>query len=300
MSTFWSAVSSVMRNFLRIFSLALLLSSYSYAWWHPHVLITRAAVLSLPAPMLQRLGSEPTKNLIEVYSYYPDHYRSAGPQGNSPDASKRTAMRIYCEKPDGKAVHNVTWRRQEDLESLEYVLNGMIAHIRQDEPTKAAQYAGTLAHLLEDSTSPAHAMDLKLVQDLLPPPAGKQGIHLHKAIEITAPEFDLGTRAPRSVGVSVAEAASNLLDRCYAIIRDNRAHLLELVRAVYADDEATMDRLRLRAAMAGAEMLADAYYTAFTLAGDAPVALSEKVPVETSETAPRSSTFESQRRLRLQ
>lgn len=116
--------------------------------------------------------------------------------------------------------------------------------------------------------------------------------------EITAPEFDLGTRAPRSVGDSVAEAASNLLDRCYAIIRDSRAHLLELVKAVYADDEATMDRLRLRAAMAGAEILADAYYTAFSLAEDAGAA--SLVPVDTTETARRSMTFEMQRGLRWQ
>ncbi|MCI0418573.1 MAG: hypothetical protein L0312_05015, partial [Acidobacteria bacterium] len=260
-------------------SFALLLLQ-CFAWHEPHATMTRAAISSLPKAMRQTLGAE-AENLSEVYCWYPDRYRNAG-------SLERTAMRVYCEKPDGKIIHNVTWRRQEDLESLEYLLNRIIAHIRQGEPTKAAQYAGTLAHLLEDSVSPAHAMDLKLVQDLLPPPPSHRKLHLHTAIEITAPEFDLGGRMPQQTGQSVAQAAERLLERCYAIIKDNRAHLLEMVRAVYADDEATMNRLRLRAARAGSELLADAYYTAFLLASGNPTDSSKTGVIDRQAAEPRS------------
>ena len=58
------------------------------------------------------------------------------------------------------------------------------------------------------------------------------------------------------------EAAPKLLDRCYAIVEENRADLIEMVRATYANDVPVMERLRSRAAKKAAELLADAYYTA--------------------------------------
>ena len=82
------------------------------------------------------------------------------------------------------------------------------------------------------------------------------------------PEFDLASRAPRGAGADVAQAAANLLDRTYAAIKSNRADLIELVQATYADDGQTMDRFRHKASLTGAELLADAYYTAFVLAAN--------------------------------
>ncbi len=217
--------------------------------------------------MQSRWAAE-AEQLAALYSLYPDYFGSG-------TESQRSELRIYCVKPDGKPIHNVTWKRGEDLESLEYALNGIIAGLRKRDAASAARYAGVLAHFLEDSTCPAHAAipadsPLNLLRDLLPPPPGKEEIKLHTVIERSTPEFDLGSRAPRSAGSSVQEAAANLLDRCYTLVKQNRAGLIELVKAVYADDEAKVNRFRLIAARAGAELLADAYYTAFVLAGEAP------------------------------
>lgn len=138
-----------------------------------------------------------------------------------------------------------------------------------------AQFAGTLAHFIEDSTCPTHALlpqdsPLNLMQELLPPPPGKEKIARHTIIEHSSPEFDLGARQSQAAGATVSAAAASLLDRIYAGIHANRGDLIELVRAVYADDQATMDRFRLKGAVAGAEILADAYRTAFDLAAGAP------------------------------
>mgnify|MGYP001614619070 CR=1 FL=1 len=92
--------------------------------------------------------------------------------------------------------------------------------------------------------------------------------NLHGAMELTTQPFHLQGRAPHRAGATVAEAAPALLDRCYAIVEENRASLLEMVRATYADDVATMNRLRSRAARQAAELLADAYYTALAIAGE--------------------------------
>lgn len=239
--------------------------------WHtpPHQQMTRAALASLPERMRGALGPE-AEALAAIYCMYPDRYRELerfGPQSrNNPGPTDRSEMRVYCETPNNKVIHNVTWDRADDVAAIEYLLNGFISRINAGDRTAAAKYLGTLAHLLEDSVSPSHSMDLRLVRDLLPPPPAKEKLNLHEAMEKTVPEFDLGGRAPASTGETVSEAAMSLRERCYTIVKDNRAHLVEFVRATYAEDYATMNRLKLRAARAGAELLADAYFTAFLLA----------------------------------
>ena len=91
---------------------------------------------------------------------------------------------------------------------------------------------------------------LNLMKDLLPPPGGQEKIQLHTVIEHSSPEFDLGSRAPRR------QTPQEPLDRCYAVIRRNRPNLIELVKLVYAGNEAGMDRFRLDSAKA------DAYFSA--------------------------------------
>jgi hypothetical protein len=273
--------------------------------WHtpPHQQITRAAVDSLPPALQAKLGAE-KETLIMVNCMYPDRYRALGnmnperlpdpapkwlaeisPRSAENWARIRAEMRPYCEMPDGRVIHNVTENRQEDVASLEYLLNAIIREIRRGDTVSAARYMGTLAHLLEDSTSPAHAgklplvvMELRKLQPIPSPPpwAGRLNEHggklgpgnLHAAIELTTLPFTLAERRPRSAGKTVAEAAPKLLDRCYAIVAENRADLLEMVRATFADDRPVMDRLRSRAARQAAELLADAYYTVLTLAAE--------------------------------
>jgi hypothetical protein len=123
--------------------------------------------------------------------------------------------------------------------------------MRAADTDAVVKFAGVLAHLLEDSTCPAHALipmdsPLNLMKDLLPPPADQQKIHLHTVIEHSSPEFDLGSRAPHK------ESAQGLLDRCYAIVKQNRGNLIEIVRLAYAGDEMGMDRFRLQSAKARA------------------------------------------------
>src|SRR3954447_11128041 len=133
-----------------IAALCLLGAGVAFAWHDPvHALITRAALLSLRPEMREFWVSE-TNNLIARYCLYPDEYYGA-------NAERKAAMRPYCEVK-GRPIHNVTWKRAEDIESLEYLLGNLVEKIRSRDVAGAAQYAGTLAHILEDSTCPAHAL----------------------------------------------------------------------------------------------------------------------------------------------
>jgi hypothetical protein len=188
-------------------------------------------------------------------------------------------MRTFCIKPDGKPIHNIVWEPPDDLRSLRYSLQGIVDAMRAGRLDAAAQHAGVLSHFLADSTCPAHALipadsALESLRESLAPP-DRADLKLHQAIEQSAPPFDLAGRAPQPAGTSVEQAAEKLLERCYRIVRGNRESLEPLVKALYAGDEATVDRMRLDAAKQGAALLADAYYTAFRLTA-------AKIPVDDS------------------
>jgi hypothetical protein len=223
------------------------------AWHNPvHQMITAAALRSLPAGLFAFWGAEGDRMAAE-YSLYPDEYHNAPP-------ARQAEMRPFCEV-NGRRIHNVTWNRRQDLESLDYLRRNIAAAVRAGDARSAARYAGTLAHMVEDSTCPAHAMTpwdspLELIRDLLAPPADKRAVRLHTVIEVGSPAVDLGGRAPRRL------ANEALLDAVYEGVRANRAVLLEVARAAYAGDEKGMDPARRNASRMGAELLADAIFSA--------------------------------------
>jgi hypothetical protein len=256
--------------------------------WHtpPHQQITRAALDSLPTSLQEKLGIEKDV-VIWINCMYPDRYRGLAQQGPEKDPNPgprdRAALKPYCEMPDGRPIHNVTQNRAEDIASFEHLLRSIGEQFHRNDVTDAARYMGTLAHLIEDSCSPAHAASLPLAVAELrqgqslpnPPPwVGRLNEHggtltagnLHAAIELTVLPFNLHGRAPELAGNTVEEAAPKLLDRCYAIVQENKADLMEMIRATYANDLPVMERIRSRAARQAAELLADAYFTALTLA----------------------------------
>ena len=250
-------------NIIRGFALGLLLGSNCLAWHFPvHEQITRRAIDSLP-PVMRQTWAPVTERIARRYCLYPDRIQGA----KEPELS---VMRRFCIRNDGKPIHNITWQPEDDLRSLTFSMNGIVDAMRSRDIDTAAQHAGVLAHFLEDSTCPAHALipadsPLDSMRELFAPP-DKMQIALHPAIERSAPAFDLAGRAPQKAGVSVEKAAEALLERCYVIVRGNRENLEALVKAIYADDDATVNRMRRNAARSGAELLADAYYSALQLA----------------------------------
>ncbi len=64
-----------------------------------------------------------------------------------------------------------------------------------------------------------------------------------------------------------------------------------MVRAVYTDDDVTLNRLRLKAEVAGAGLVADAYYTAFVLAGETAAVPPAEIRSQTKGAPLRASTL---------
>jgi hypothetical protein len=233
----------------------------------PHRAITQAALDTLPAPLRARIAADEAL-LIESYCMLPDRYVETEQFGftrKGPGPRDLSELRIYCVRPDNVAVHSASWDRDDDLASLVYIFERVLTSLAEKRHDDAAKYMGTLSHFLEDSLSPPHAIGADELQAVAPP--GQTAHALHNALESSVPGFSLAGRAPHSAGQGLVEAATSILDRCYAAAAENRKNLRAMVRAVPAADARTLDRNRLRAARAAAELLADSLYTLLEMAG---------------------------------
>jgi hypothetical protein len=102
------------------------LLAHSVVAWHDpvHELITRVALQSLPLS-LRQLWAKESSNLTSRYCLYPDIYHNAEP-------AEKTRMKVFCEV-GGRPIHNVTWKRGEDIQSLEYLLRNVADGTRVPE-----------------------------------------------------------------------------------------------------------------------------------------------------------------------
>jgi hypothetical protein len=221
----------------------------------PHQKITKAALDSLPARFVNRLGPE-SKLLIDLYSIYPDRYqemvefgftrKSAGPQEPSEIA-------VYCLRPDGQPIHGATGDWETDAASLVYLFERILTNLAEHRAQEAARFAGILSHFIADSLSPPHAMP-------------EEHRDLHAIIERSVPDFTLGNRAPRRAADHLLPAARSVFDQLYAGAAANRKDLPAIFKAASLHDEQALDTYRRRAARRASEILADALFTLFTLA----------------------------------
>ena len=240
---------------MRNFWLALLLAGGTCRAWDttPHRGITKAALDSLPKTLVARLGAE-SKPLIEIYCLYPDRYEEMSQFGfvRKSDGPKDVSEIVaYCVRPDGAAIHGATGDWETDAASLVYLFERILTNLAAKRPGEAAQFAGVLAHFIEDSLSPPHA--------------ASTDSRMHALIERSVPEFTLGTRAPRKAGDHLLPAARAIFDQIYAAAERNRESLPAIVAAASNNDQEALNGYRLRAGRRAAEILADALFTLFTM-----------------------------------
>jgi len=246
--------------------LALLLVAPCPAWdTLPHQRITRAALETLPKAQLRRLGSEAAP-LIEIYCIFPDRYEEMQRYGfvrNSPGPRTAAEIQPYCVRPDGQPIHGATGDRETDAKSLVYLFERIRTNLSANRPGEVARYAGVLAHFIEDSLSPPHAVDADRLAEMTPVPAQMARVNIHAVIERSIPEFTMVERAPRVLAGRQAQVADTVLAQCESGAAQNRRDLSAMVNAAALHDERTLDPYRLRAGRKAAEILADALFTLF-------------------------------------
>ncbi|HEX5006372.1 MAG TPA: hypothetical protein VFV70_04625 [Hyphomonadaceae bacterium] len=250
----------------------LFVGGLSWAWdTLPHQRITRAALDILPKRHLDRFGSE-LQSLSEIYSILPDRYVEMVHYGfvrKSPGPQNVAEIRVYCVRPDGQPVHGATGDRESDTVSLVFLLERIAASLAKKRAGEASRYAGVLAHFVEDSLSPPHAVDADVLLEMTPKGPGIKRINVHSVIERSVPDFALSGRSPRALGGDLLAAATVILDQCYEGAAANKRDLPSMVKAAAHGNEQVLNEYRLRAGKRAAEILADALYTVFRSSDEA-------------------------------
>ncbi len=252
---------------MRLFAcLSLLLAGGTCRAWDtiPHQKITKAALDSLPARYLNRLGPE-VKPLIDIYCMYPDRYQEMVEFGfvrSSPGPRDAAEIEAYCVRPDGQAIHGATGDWELDAGSLVYLFERILTNLSENKSGEAARFAGVLSHFLADSLSPPHAVPADQLLAMAP----HSGINIHAVIERSIPEFSIQNRAPHMAAEHLLPAARAVFDQCYAARSANRRDLQAIVNAAALNDQPALDGYRLRAGRRAAEILADSLYTLFRMA----------------------------------
>ena len=232
--------------------------------------MTEAALALLP-PRRRARWRRAGPDLVREYCIIPDRF-----YGDRPKYHK------YCALPNGRLVpHALTNEALDDFPSFtraapdyeqnlyvaRYYLGKVTALLKRGNDAEAARFAGTLAHHLQDSVWPCHAIHNSLLPVLLPFPRGKYW-HLHRALDDIQGlrPGDLMSVRPVLLGETVREAAYNLVNATFNAVRASLGLVVPMVQAIYRGHPGRKDRLLRQAAREGARLTASAWHTAFSLA----------------------------------
>lgn len=236
----------------------LLLPVHVFGWGQPHHAITKAALAILPAWQQKLLGTE-LDALSAKYCLIPD--RVYVDKANAKFAAMESSPGVvYLSKlhlPDADQTVN--------RESLRYFMQKAVDSLKAGQTGDAARYMGTICHLIEDFGSPSHTVPgdnmFTLLQQFMPPTPAMEGKLMHGPIENGDFTVSIADYQPRLLGTSVEEASWRLLHRVHEAIINARSTTVPIMRALYADDPATVVKHQLRAATKDAQVVADAMHT---------------------------------------
>lgn len=242
-----------------------------------HACTTRAAIGALPR-WEQAIWAPELKNLAEVYSLFGDTY-----------PLDKAGIGPYIEFPDGTLpdFYMTRFRQKKHIDSaidfwefpfydsavrtFVHFTDSIIASLRAGDITRAACFAGTVAHYIQDNACPGHAVDatdLEGVKDFFPPPEPLRLLPFHAMMETRPDTFSLPAYHPKLYGLSVAQAASNFVDRFVGMVRFSRRQVLPFLESIYTHDTGRAAGLNAEICRFAAEVYADWLHTAACLAGN--------------------------------
>jgi hypothetical protein len=248
----------------------------AFAWGEPHHAITGAAVEVLPAWQKELLGEEVAR-LGDSYCMIPDHVFTD--KANAKFAQMESAPgEVYL-----KILHLPT-QQPEYLEVIRYFMERAVLSLREGNVGNASRYMGTICHQIEDYGSPSHTVPgdnmFTLLQQFLPPSAAMQDQLMHGPIENGDFAVSIAEYHPVLLGTTVNEASWRLMHRIHEAILNARSTTIPIMQALYAEDQASVVKHQLRAAVVDAQVVADAMYTILCLGAERDLAAEEMVRID--------------------
>ena len=234
-----------------------------FAWGEPHIAITKAAIAVLQAWERELLGAE-LEQLANNYCLIPDRVYTDAENAKYATMSTRPGeiylRRLHLPEPEQTA----------NLETLHYFMDQAVTSLRQGNISDGARFMGTLCHVLQDYSSPAHTIPgdnmFTLTQQFIPPSGRMKGVLLHGPIENGSFNVSIDDYQPRLLGTTVEEASWHLLHRVHEVIINARRTTFPIIHALNDGNDEEKTKWQKRTATFDARVVADTVHTILCLA----------------------------------
>lgn len=251
---------AILRTVLAV--LPAILAARAFAWGPGHRCITEGALAVLPAWEKELLGKE-LDLLGRQHCVIPDEVyakkeiRKYAMLDSKPDVFYLVELHLPATPP-------------ENYEILRFFLGKAVGEFKAGRVDEGARYLGTLVHAVEDWGCPAHSVPgdnmFTFTKQLLPPNEHYRHLPMHGPIEDAVFDVKLGDYRPKLLGLTVDEAAFNLLHAVQQSTIHARAQVIPIMQALYAADNDAAAAAQQKAGVYDAAVVADAIHTALSLA----------------------------------
>lgn len=152
------------------------------------------------------------------------------------------------------------------LYALRYYMKKIITLIRRKEVTESARFAGTLAHMIQDCSSPGHVINNILLNHLFPARNGRL-FPLHAVIDSWPLEPEKIKTRPELFGRNVEEAAFRFNETLLRNAELMIGEIIPLCQAIQSGRNAAIARIMRKWNGISVFLTASAWHTAYVLAG---------------------------------
>jgi hypothetical protein len=148
---------------------------------------------------------------------------------------------------------------------LRYYFRKIIALIRKDQAEESARFAGTLAHFIQDCSSPGHIINNVLLNHLFPVRNGRL-FPLHGLIDGWPFAAERVKSRPELLGRTPDEAAFLLNETLLGNVENMTGEIIPLCQSIQAGRNAAAGRIMNRWNRVSTLLTASAWHTAYVIA----------------------------------
>lgn len=212
---------------------------------------------------------------IPLYCNYPDDHQAAQ---WDPTPERFEFLSRYCIMPNGRLIPHgpvdseckcAAFAGDLDPEPTRYAVRcycrKIIEEMQKQEVTESARFAGTLAHLAQDSCIPMHAMNNILINRLFPEEQGRYFFY-HRIVDNYP--FDPGKVSvkPHLLGRNEEELVFGFIEDMVCKVEQNIGLLVPFLTAIKNNDRAACSRAAQQINAAAIQYTVDLWYTLFCIA----------------------------------
>lgn len=231
--------------------------------------------LSVLSERMAAVWSKEREKLIREYCLYPDWFHAS--------RSQELEKYMFFYQNEKREFHylpreTVIGNKKRCTAAFIFLLKKIALNLKKNEISKAAKYAGVLAHFFEDSAGCQHSLEgpmgfnipfgvpYPLVMQLFPAPVEKRYVPAQMILsQLKEPELSITGYKPLLLGASPTEAAFHLYERYWDVLRTSRANVVRVINGFYSDNNEEMNGALKVMLKEGARVIADSFYTAICL-----------------------------------